>query len=299
MYKEFRDELSKIKVKGCIVKRGNTVVMEYYKNEKSAKKHHKIYSCTKSITSALIGICLEKGLIESLDVTIDQYFGEYVKNGEKAKLTIRHLLTMTDGLDWPELEEWQGFAPMQYQKNMTEYVLGRKMLREPGTKMNYNSGVSQLLGEIVSMSCGGSVVEFAKKELFKPLGINDFEWWERDGHALTADGLKLSMNDMVKFGELYLHRGTYNGKRILSEAWVDESFVPRYMTYTGIGSYCYHWWHTKVINGDKEVDVNFALGIRGQYIIVVPEMDMVIAITSDLDDSMMPLRSVQKMLVRL
>ncbi len=296
MYKDLVDEFNKIKVKGCVIKQGGRIVLEYYKNDKMGKKQHKINSCTKSITSALIGICLDKGLINDLDITIDHYFDHYLQgdhNIEKRKITIRHLLTMTDGLEWPELGEWNGFAPMQYQKDMVGFVLNRNLVHIPGEHMNYNSGASQLLGEIVAISSGMSVVEFAKKELFTHLEIQDFLWWERDGHALSADGLKLYMADMMKFGELYLHGGIYNGKRILSQNWVAESFIPRYMTYTDIGSYCYHWWYTKILTKDEEIDVNFALGIKGQYIIVVPKMDMVITITSDLEDSMKPLRIVK------
>ncbi len=298
MYKSLLEELNKIKVKGCIIKQGDTIVAEYYKNNKAAKKQHKIHSCTKSVTSALVGICLEKGLIASLDVTIDHYFGDYLKDSEKGKISIYQLLTMTDGLDWPEFGIWNAFAPMHYQKDMTEFVLSRDLVHTNETHMNYNSGASHLLGEIVSRSSGMTVVEFAKKELFEPLAIQEFEWWERDGHALSADGLKMCMTDMMKFGELYLHDGVYNGKRILSEDWVKASFVPRYMTYADIGSYCYHWWHTKVSDGVEEMDVNFALGVRGQYIIVVPKLDMVIVITSDLEDTLKPLRVVKNMLTK-
>lgn len=203
---------------------------------------------------------------------------------------------MTDGIDWPELGLWKGFAPIQYQKDMIGFVLNRELIHVPGSHMNYNSGASHLLGEIVSISSGMSVVEFAKKELFDPLGITDFQWYERDGQALTADGIKMAMTDMMKFGELYLNKGIYNGKRILSEDWIKESFVPRYMTYVNMGSYCYHWWHTSVSSDREVIDINFALGIRGQYIIIVPKFNMVIAITSDLEDSMKPLQAVKNML---
>ena len=296
IYKELVNEFSKVKVKACVIKRNGKIVLDYHKNDKMATKQHKINSCTKSITSALIGICIDKGLIDGLDVTIERYFAEHLLEDEKKEITIRHLLTMTDGLDWPELEEWNGFAPMLYQKDMAGYVLGRNLIHHPGEHMNYNSGASQLLGEIITISTGMSVVEFAKKELLEPLGIHDFTWWEREGHALTADGLKMTMEDMVKFGELYLNKGIYKGKRILPEKWIEESFIPRFLTYTDIGSYGYHWWHTNALVDEKLLDINFALGIRGQYVIVIPAMDMVIAITGDLEDSMFPLRVVKRCL---
>lgn len=211
MYDVLYNEFKKIKVKGCIIKQHGNIVFEYYKKVKAKQKQQKINSCTKSVVSALLGICLEKGYIENLDVTIDWYFSAYLQGEEnegKRKLTVRHLLTMTEGVDWPEFGEWNCFAPMEFAKDMAGFVLGRDLVREPGKEMNYNSGASQLLGEIISISTGMPLVEFAKRELFEPLGIKEFTWWERDGHALAADGMKMRMSDMMKFGELYL-RGVY------------------------------------------------------------------------------------------
>ena len=301
MYKEIINEFKKIKVKGCIIKQHGDIVLEYYKNDKVKDKQHKINSCTKSIVSALLGICLEKGIIESLDCTIDRYFSEYLQGEEneaKRNLTILQLLTMTEGFDWPEFGEWNCFAHMEYAKDMVAYVLGRNLIREPGVQMNYNSGASQLIGEIIAISTGMPLVEFAKKELFAPLGIKEFTWWERNGHALAGSGMKMHMADMMKFGELYLNGGVYQGRRILSEEWVHESFVPHYMTYDGIGAYGYHWWYTSVMSEGKKIDINFALGYCGQYIIVVPKLDMVIAIVSELKDTMAPMEIVKNALAK-
>ena len=295
MYKEIINEFNKIKVKGCIIKQYDDIVLEYYKNDKIRESKQVINSCTKSVVSALLGICLEKGFIENLDVTIDKYFFEYLqgeKNEGKRNITISHLLTMTDGIDWPESGEWDCFANMKNSKDMAAYVLDKDLIREPGKQMNYNSGASQLLAEIIAISTGMPLVELAKQELFAPLGIGDFTWWESNGHALAGSGIKMLMGDMLKFGELYLNGGVYEGQRILSEKWVQETFIPRHTSYD-MREYGYHWWYTSMLCDGEKVDINFALGYGGQYIIVVPKWDMVIVVTSDLKDTMAPMNIIK------
>lgn len=301
MYKEFLSEIKKIKVKGCIIKQNGNIVLEYYKNNKIEGELQKINSCTKSVVSALLGICLEKGLIESLDVTIDKYFSKYLRgdnNTIKREITIRHLLTMTEGLDWPEFGTQRCFSDMVKEEDMVQYILGRELIHKPGECMNYNSGASQLLAEIISMSAGTTLMEFAKRELFEPLGITEFLWLENNGHYLAGSGIKLLMKDMMKLADLYLYGGVFDGIRILSKEWINDSFVPRNKTYSEVGAYGYHWWSTNVVRKEEFIDINFAFGYGGQFIIVIPKLNMIIVIISDLKDSMLPIRLVKENVIK-
>ncbi len=290
-------EFKKYKIKSCLIKQNSEIVLEYYSNEKVANKLQKINSCTKSFAGTLVGICLDRGLIEDIDIPIKYYFPEIIGNdtdNRKQRITLRHLLSMSEGLDWPEFGEWNCFAPMAYSKDILNFVLSRPMVSEPGEKMNYNSGDSYIIGEIVAKVTGMKLVDFAEKELFMPLGIKDIQWLERDGHALCADGLRMKTSDMIKLGELYMNGGIFNSCRIVSEEWIQEALTPRYLTYEYIGSYCYHWWYTEFSLRIGKTPVSFALGYHGQFIVIISSLKIVAAITSEVNDSMMPIRVLEK-----
>ena len=290
-------EFKKYKIKSCLIKQNSEIVLEYYSNEKVANKLQKINSCTKSFAGTLVGICLDRGLIEDIDIPIKYYFPEIIGNDtdeRKHRITLRHILSMSEGLDWPEFGEWNCFAPMAYSKDIVNFVLSRPMVLEPGEKMNYNSGDSHLIGDIIAKATGMKLVDFAEKELFMPLGIKDIQWLERDGHALCADGLRMKTSDMIKLGELYMNGGIFNSYRIVSENWIQEALTPRYRTYEYIGSYCYHWWHTEFSLRTGKTPVSFALGYHGQFIVIIPSLKIVAAITSEVNDSMLPIRVLEK-----
>lgn len=128
----------------------------------------------------------------------------------------------------------------------------------------------------------------------KSLGIKKYQWHAHGGQVLTANGLKL----IPKIGELILGRGKYKGKQIVSEEWIKECCIPRFKTYDGIGAYGYQCWLTKwKMRDGHEVEVSFALGYMGQYIIVIPELKLVAAITASLEDSMLPLHLLEEEIV--
>ena len=280
------------KIRACIIKADGKTILEYYRNAKSANSLHRINSCTKSFVGALTGICVEKGIIKSLDVPIGDYLDRYTTISEftgKEEITVRHLLTMTSGIDWPEFGEWNSFPPMYYSKDMIKFILSRPMLNTPGEKMNYSSGDTQLLGVIISKVADMPLIDFARKELFEPLGISDFNWICRSGHAMAANGLRLKPSDLIKLGELFLNNGIYDGKRILSEEWITASFETYPTVYDEIGSYGYHWWGNEFVFNDIGYKVNFAFGYRGQFCVVIPELKLTAAIISDMNDSIKPL----------
>ncbi len=241
----------------------------------------------------LMGICLRDGLISDIDMHIIDYLSAYSKcfDDVKRNITIRHLLTMTPGFNWPEFGEWNCGSPMEYSKDIVRFVLERDLSEEVGTKMNYNSGCSNLLSYIIQTVSGMKLSEYASANLFTPLGINDYIWHEKQGISLGANGLKMKAADMLKLGGLYLHNGKLNNRSIIPENWIEESTKPRFLTYIDIGSYGYHWWTSSLkTKENEEVHYYFALGLFGQYIIVIPQHQMVVVFVSEnYGDSLKPM----------
>ncbi|MBM6616354.1 serine hydrolase domain-containing protein [Bacillus suaedaesalsae] len=270
--------------------KGKTVY-DYYRNRKMQDRLHKVNSITKSVLSILVGIAIDRKEIKSVYDPVYPYFTEI--NTISEELTIEHLLTMSPGIDWPEFGSWNAQPfPMINSKDWVKFVFNRDRTDAPGQTMIYNSGCSHVLSAIVQKATGEMLQEYAKKHLFDPLQIRDTRWHsDSKGIAIGGFGLCLSTEDMMKIGTLMLQNGVWNGETVVSEGWVKESTSPRLNTYNDIGSYGYHWW---ILTDETKQTVNpftyFALGYRGQYIILIPEYDLITTITSDLDRSLLRLK---------
>jgi CubicO group peptidase (beta-lactamase class C family) len=255
---------------------------------------HWTASVSKSITSALAGIALDRGFIGSVDELLFSYYTEQqdLSTEEKASITLGHLLSFSSGYDWNEFV--YGFGDPRdshYQMFTSEdpirYLLGRPLVTTPGAVFHYNSGDTNLLGEIVRMAAHApTLADFAEEHLFGPLGIHDYEW-QRIGSgshlAFASGGVSLRPRDMAKFGAMYLGGGVWNGTRVLSRAWVEESTqmaVPLLGNYRTLYGYGYNWWLGRSQLGDRKVEYFRASGWGGQNIYVYPELDMVIVFTA-------------------
>ena len=284
-------KMQKGRIKACIVMHNNAVLFRFSKNRKVDTILHPVHSCTKSVVSALIGICLRNRLLSDIDVPLTEFFGDCLRaqqDARKRSITIRHLLTMTPGFHWPEFGEWNFGSPMEYSKDIVRFILDRDLEDAPGTRMNYNSGCSHLLSAIVQSVSGMRAADFARRHLFAPLGIDENTvWHEKQGVSLGANGLKMFPLDMARFGTLYLRHGTVDGREIVTREWVEESTRPRFLTYPDIGWYGYHWWSGSF----DAVDYYFAMGLFGQFVIVLPVLDTVVVFVSEnYSDTLQPLR---------
>ncbi|MTI65603.1 MAG: serine hydrolase [Firmicutes bacterium] len=281
-------KIRKKKILSCLVLRNEKLVFKYYKNKKNENNLQRINSCTKSFISALFGILIKQGLIKDLHTPIVEFFPKLINKQSdirKKEITIYHLLTMTPGFYWPEFGKWDNFAKMQYSSDMIKFIINRPLESSPGEYMNYNSGCSHLLSAIIQKVSKVSTYDFSKKYLFRPLGINNSFWYDRKNINLGADGLKIQSRDMLKFGYLYLKKGSLNGKEIIPKKWVEKSTDIHFKGYDNIGDYGYHWWISK----GKEY--YFSLGYGGQFIIVSPKYNLVVVFTSRMyDDSLVPLK---------
>ena len=259
---------------------------------------HGIMSCTKSFTSACINIAIQKGYIESVHQSIFDYLPDYQEfnTGDKSRIIIEHLLTMTSGLEWNEWNAPHATAANDIDRlyivcyeDPLSCVLERPVVTEPGASFTYNGGGIITLGEILRNATGVDIVEFSKRYLFKPLGIDTIEWAGfPNGEIETGGGLKLLPRDMLKFGVTYLNGGIWNGEKIVSPDWVEKSSViygnnkkikiP--IEDSGINGYGYTWWISEVGSGRNKTQMYRANGWGGQVIMVLLEKDMVVVFTS-------------------
>jgi CubicO group peptidase (beta-lactamase class C family) len=243
---------------------------------------HIIHSCTKSVVASLIGIAIDRGLLEGLDEPVVEILGDAAPltvDALKASITIEDLLTMSTGLQCRDsyLYDWEGLSEMRASDDWAAHVLALPMSEEPGTRFEYCNGSSFLLSAIITEVTEMSAYDFAMDELFEPLGISDVSWPSNaNGINIGWGEMVLRPHDMTKFGYLYLNDGWWDGIRILPEGWVDAATAPHIDARTLANAYGYQWWVS---------DTNYAaLGYRGQYIIVAPEIDVVAVFTAALPD---------------
>jgi CubicO group peptidase (beta-lactamase class C family) len=275
------------KVDSLLIVRNGYLVKDNYANSYDSKTRHQIYSVTKSIISALVGIALEEGKIQSIDQPIADYFPEMMNDTSitKKSITIKHLLTMTSGFNWPELaipytSSENPLVQMYESPNQVKFILERELSKEPGEFYNYSSADSHLLSAIVQLAVGKTTEQYAREKLFKPIGITDIEWpSDEQGISLGGAGLFLLPVDMARFGYLYLRNGMWEDQQIIPSAWVEQSTI---LQASGMFKYGYLW---RI--GD-EGDY-YAMGYRGQFILISPKLDLVVVFTGDLEDEFMPL----------
>ncbi len=279
-----------LEVHSFIVIRHGYIFIEEYWGRYEKNTRHVLQSVTKSYISALIGIAMKEGYIESLDKKMVDFFpGRTIQNldSRKETITLEDMLMMTDGLEWPEWgipydDERNIARQMAYEEDPVQFVLDRPMANEPGAVLNYNSGISHLLSAIISQTTGEGTLNFAKEYLFEPIGITSVILWMSDSQGLRFGGwgLSLAPRDMAKLGLLYLQNGAWDGNQIIPTDYITAS-VESYYYWEPEAGYGYHWWTA------PELGCYFALGVGGQFVGVFPELDMVVVVTANIDEVIM------------
>ncbi len=267
-----------------VIRNGHMVLDAYFQPFQKGRKHH-IFSCTKSVMSALIGIAIQQGHIASVQTPVIEFFPQRrVANldTQKQALTLEHLLTMTTGLDCRDSyrHQWVGLSAMLDSPDWTQHVLDLSMIEQPGQRFEYCNGASFLLAAILEHATGMNTLEYARKHLFGPLGIKDVSWGTSSrGINVGYAKMWLQPHDMAKIGLLYLNNGKWDGRQIVPANWVAQSTQAQVQVPAGIFShYGYQWWVDS--NG-----IYSALGSRGQYIMVAPTHHLVAVFTGDLPGS--------------
>lgn len=283
---ELIDE-NQVPIDSVIVVRNGRIVFEEYRNGYDEVSSHMLQSVTKSFTSTLIGIAMHQGYLESVDqLLLDFYPDRTLDNPDprKGQITLEHLLTMSPGMDWHEIDypyedPRNSLGQMWLSDDVVQHVLDHPMIRDPGEAWSYNSGTSILLGDIVEVASGIDTVSFARWNLFDPLGFGPtYLAMTNDGHHYHTDGgLYMTPRDMARLGYLMLHDGVWDGERLLPEGWVQQATTAQYQAYPGHG-YAYQWWTI------EDTDIFFASGHYDQAIYVIPTADMVVVFTADVPD---------------
>jgi CubicO group peptidase (beta-lactamase class C family) len=270
-----------------VIKDGALVVEEYFRG--ASRDHCQfIASITKSLTSILVGMSLERSPGRSVATPLIEFFPQYAEVLErdgKSAITLAHALTMTAGLDWdeythPHPHDHNPNTQMYRQSDPKRFILDRKQIHPPGHIWAYNSGLSVIVGATVDKMTGQSIDKFAEQHFFAPLGIDRYHWFKHaDGTVYSNGDLLLTPQDLAKVGLLVLNNGQWQGRQIVSRRWLAESTRP-HTTAQGALGYGYHWWQGSVTRGGRRVNVLFGSGTGGQRLFIVPDLNMVVVITS-------------------
>jgi CubicO group peptidase (beta-lactamase class C family) len=248
---------------------------------------HDLRSATKSVTGLLIGLAHERKLIPSLDEPMLQYFPEYadLRTAEKDRILLRHLLTMSAGLDWdeyvPDTDPIHGEMRMWRSRDHLRTALEPRVVAAPGQVWNYSGGCTELLGAVLQRLTGRPIDEFAREALFEPLGITDVEWARHaDDSASASGGLRMRSRDLAKIGQLVVGRGQWKGRQIVSAQWIDDSIAPHIGAADRLYFYGYQWWLGRSLLGRREIVWAAAVGHGGQRLFVVPALELAVVVTA-------------------
>ena len=298
-------ETHKRNIHSVLVVRSGSLVFEHYRRgvderwgtdlgeiAHGPEVKHDVRSVSKSVISLLIGIALERKLIENIDQTIFSFLPQYasLRTPAKEHISLRHLLTMSSGIAWneeiPYTDARNSWLHMSDAPDPYRYVLEQPQMAEPGKVWNYSGGSTALLAAVLQRTSGKWVEEFARDELFAPLGITDFEWVKMpsSGEFAADSGLRLRPRDMAKLGQLVISRGIWKGKPIVSAEWLKEATVRRFrLDYNSY--YGYQWWISSSSVDGRKIDWFEALGFGGQRIVIVPSLELVVVFTAGLYDA--------------
>ncbi|MCL2110511.1 beta-lactamase family protein [Microgenomates group bacterium] len=283
----WHEAAKEVDIFSTVIVRNGVIVDEYYKEGYDENSVFRFASCTKSISGVLIGIAIDQGLISDVGAKLEEFMPQLSgpEQEDKREITVEHLLTHTSGIYW---NEWGGgdyFRQLSQSENWVEFVLGQRMAAESGTVFNYTTGGSHLLGAVIQAAVGMKASEFGKEYLFEPLGMESVVWRE-DPQGITdgGNGISMTARDAAKLGQLYLNGGKWKDKQIISEEWVRASTKRQAAGSAGTGEYGYSWW-LKSFGG---YETYYAMGHGGQYILVIPELETVVVMTSRVGDTYLP-----------
>ncbi|WP_228851807.1 serine hydrolase domain-containing protein [Aegicerativicinus sediminis] len=234
---------------------------------------HDMRSVSKSVVSACIGLAIAQGKIKGVDQPVFDFFEDYgqYKNEGREKLTLKHLLTMTSGLEWDETIPYTDPKNSEIQMinsgDGIGFVLSRNLTAEPGTEWKYNGGTTELLAEIIRRVSGKDIHEFAKEALFEPLDIHHTEWTisPATNTPAAASGLRLTPRDMLKFAILYHQKGKWGIDQLLPKEWVEES-LSSHIDRPNSGGYGYQFWVLDINTPNGHLTVPAAFGNGDQRI---------------------------------
>lgn len=285
----------KTETQGVLIVKDDSIVYEKCTGDITPDKIAGVFSVTKSITSLLCGIAVDEGYIKSVDDAVTDYLPE-LKKGDPMwqKLTIRHLLDMQSGLDFDDtyslrlqdLKRLNAMSRLYYGRNIKAQVKKLKFRCEPGTEYRYESMTTEILGLVIESATGRSYSDYLTEKVWTPIGMESPAYMNYDSkkhHTAHAfGGLALTMRDLAKIGRLYLNHGQWDGKKIVSESWIEQSTAYS----TDNEGYHFCWYNTSCIGADKaDYPGYYAMGIRGQVLFVNPYKNLIMVRLGLRDDT--------------
>jgi CubicO group peptidase (beta-lactamase class C family) len=268
----------------CIlIIRNGYIVGERYYNGYNKNTAHNVKSVSKSFLSAITGIALRDGYLNSLNLKMLDFFPEYIYQSidpRKYDITIRHLLMMRAGID----HEKNNYEQIYITPNWLKTTIELPLLYDPGTRFLYNTFQTHLLSAIITKASKMSTMDFAKSFLFRPMNIDVAEWQQcPQGYYFGGNNMYFSPRNMARLGYLYMHDGMLNGQQIVPQSWVLESLTNNtHFTNSNWGdlhnvNYGYLWWLGEINN----YSVFLAIGYGGQFVINFPDLNMIVITTAD------------------
>ncbi|WP_018479636.1 serine hydrolase domain-containing protein [Pontibacter roseus] len=263
-----------------LIVKSDSILYEQYWDDYSEESLSNSFSVAKSIVSVLLGIALQEGAIQSVDQPVGDFLPEF-REGAKSKIKLRHLLWMSSGLNWEEsyVNPLSVTTEAYYGSNLKKVINRLEVVEEPGQKFEYKSGDTQILGFVLEAATGKSLADYAEEKLWKPLGAAHNAEWSVDhprGNEKAYCCFFSNARDFARIGQLYLNRGVWRGDTIVSPDYVQASLTPSGMPTASTGEttdfYGYQWW---LLPDYKGQFIFYARGILGQYIIVIPEKELV------------------------
>ena len=267
------------RLNSLLISHQGQLVVEDYFNGWQGSRPANMKSASKSVISALIGIAIDEGYIESVTVPIVEYFPNHLSlqsSPEKLNITVEDLLTMQSGL---KTTSNRNYGKWVLSDNWVEFALNQPLVAEPGEAMLYSTGSSHLLSAILTKAAGIDSKSFAQQYLASPLGFS-MSYWSQDPQGIYFGGnnLEMTARQMLAFGELYLNGGQAEGRQIIPRQWIESSYQPHAESPRGQGRYYGYGWWLRDLAG---LQVPVAWGYGGQLIFVIKELDLVVVATSD------------------
>lgn len=265
--------------RSLLVFRNNRLVAEtYHKNANDITTRHLIWSCTKQVMGMLTGIAVDQGLIASLDDPISDYLPEILTAyPDKSEITLDQLITMRSGIDYNndgvggETDKVLREIP----DNITDFVLNRPMIYEPGSEFFYKDGDPQLMSAVIQSAAGRTTDLWADEVLFSKIGVTNYNWVRyKDGTSLGGFGIETTPREMAKMAMCVANGGSYNNQQVISSAWIEQMLSVQVEIPDANYLFGYYWWL------DTTRNIQFMWGHGGQFAFIVPDQELLVVMSS-------------------
>jgi CubicO group peptidase (beta-lactamase class C family) len=261
-----------------VVFQNDSLLFEYYNDQYTHETVSNSFSMAKSINAALIGCAIKDGLIYGIDDKVSDYLDAF-KTPEKQNITLRHLLTMSSGIDFKEnyASPFAWPAEAYYGPDVNALTLKADVANEPGKIFYYKGGDSQLLGMILRKVTRKNVANYASEKLWQPMGAESDAFWSTDEQDMEKVSCcyYATARDFARLAKLYMHKGNWNGMQLIDSTFISESIFPAPILdnhQQPNKKYGFQWW----LMQHKQRDIFYMRGIRGQYVFAIPDLNMIV-----------------------